>query len=362
VRKAMVVICGIAMLFAIAACGSSGGSSSSSEAEPETGEAATAAAENGSQEAAGGKEEGTGKGARLAFFAPVPNGFIQAAEEGAEEGAEKAGGKVETSFAANGNLTLQTNQIQDAVASKKYDGLLIYPLAPQIAPAVEEAIAAGLKVGIVENSMAPTELLQNYEIPGMVISSVEPLADRVKGLDEMTVEACEGKEPCEVAYLMGIQQNPVDVAILKGWEEGLKGHSNIEVVATSQGMYEVDPARSAAQDILSAHSGLDVFVTNADIMTEGAELAGEAAGDSEIQYIGVGASEKGCAAVKEGKWLGTTNSVPHDSGMVAGEAVAEAVISGKKAAEPMYDPLKASGLPLSSTKATASECPGQWGF
>jgi ribose transport system substrate-binding protein len=344
VRKAMVVICGIAMLVVISACGSSGGSSSSSEAE------------------AGGKEEGNGKTARLAFFGAVPNGFIQAAQEGAEEGAEKAGGKVETSFAANGNLTLQTNQIQDAVASKKYDGLLIYPLAPQIAPAVEEAIAAGLKVGIVENSMAPTEVLQNYEVPGMVISSVEPLADRVKGLDEMTVEACENKEPCEVAYLLGIQQNPIDVAILEGWEEGLKSHPNIEVVATSQGMYEVDPARSAAQDILSAHPGVDVFVTNADIMTEGAALAGEAAGDSEIQYIGVGASEKGCAAVKEGKWFGTTNSVPRDSGIAAGEAVAEAVISGKKAPEPLYDPLKASGLPLSSTKATASECPGQWGF
>jgi ribose transport system substrate-binding protein len=344
VRKAMVVICGIAMLVVISACGSSGGSSSSSEAE------------------AGGKEEGSGKTARLAFFAPVPNGFIQAAEEGAEEGAENAGGKVETSFAANGNLTLQTNQIQDAISSKKYDGLLIYPLAPQIAPAVEEAIAAGLKVGIVENSMAPTEVLQNYEVPGMVISSVEPLADRVKGLDEMTVEACENKEPCEVAYLVGIQQNPIDVAILEGWEEGLKSDPNIEVVATSQGMYEVDPARSAAQDILSAHPGVDVFVTNADIMTEGAELAGEAAGDSEIQYIGVGASEKGCAAVQEGKWFGTTNSVPRDSGIAAGEAVAEAVISGKKAAEPLYDPLKASGLPLSSTKATASECPGQWGF
>lgn len=352
-RKAMVVICGIAMLLVvIAGCGSSGGSSSSSEAEPETGEATTAAAENGSQK----------EGARLAFFAPVPNGFIQAAQEGAEEGAENAGGEVETSFAANGNLTLQTNQIQDAVASKKYDGLLIYPLAPQIAPAVEEAIAAGLKVGIVENSMAPTEVLQNYEVPGMVISSVEPLADRVKGLDEMTVEACESKEPCEVAYLLGIQQNPIDVAILEGWEEGLKSHPNIEVVATSQGMYEVDPARSAAQDILSAHPGVDVFVTNADIMTEGAALAGEAAGDSEIQYIGVGASEKGCAAVQEGKWFGTTNSVPRDSGIAAGEAVAEAVISGKKAPEPLYDPLKASGLPLSSTKATASECPGQWGF
>jgi ribose transport system substrate-binding protein len=350
----MVVICGIVLTIGVAACGSSGGSSSSSESE--SSETTTAAAE------VGGKEEGSGKGARLAFFAPVPNGFIQAAQEGSEEGAEKVGGKVETVFAANGDLTLQTNQIQDAITSKKYDGLLIYPLAPQIAPAVEEAIKAGLKVGIVENSMAPKEVLQNYEVPGMVISSVEPLQDRVDGLVEMTVAACEKQEPCEVAYLLGIQQNPIDVAILQGWEEGLKGHSNIEVVATSQGMYEVDPARSAAQNILSAHSGLDVFVTNADIMTEGAQLAGEASGDSELQYIGVGASEKGCAAVQAGKWFGTTNSVPRDAGIAAGEAVAEAVISGKEAAEPVYDPLKASGLPLSSTKADASECPGQWGF
>jgi ribose transport system substrate-binding protein len=357
----MLMICGIVLTIGIAACGSSGGSSSSSGSEAEPGESTTATAAGGGSEE-GGDEGGSGKTARLAFFAPVPNGFIQAAQEGAEEGAEKAGGKVETTFAANGDLTLQTNQIQDAITSEKYDGLLIYPLAPQIAPAVEEAIKAGLKVGIVENSMAPKEILQNYEVPGMVISSVEPLQDRVDGLVEMTIEACEKQEPCEVAYLVGIQQNPSDVAILEAWEKGLKSQPNIEVVGTSQGMYEVDPARAAAQDLLSAHPGIDVFVTNADIMTEGAELAGEAAGDSEIQYIGVGASEKGCAAVQAGKWFGTTNSVPRDSGIAAGEAVTEAIVSGKEAPEPLYDPLAASGLPLSSTRATAKECPAQWSF
>lgn len=322
--------------------------------------AAACGGDGGDADGGGADGDDDGGPARLAFFAPVQNGFIQAAIEGAEAGAEEAGGSVETTFAADGDLTRQTNQIQDAIASQNFEGLLVYPLAPEVAPAVEQAIEAGLKVAVVENSMNPENPLESFALPEQVISTTEPLADRVQGLVDMTVSACADLDPCNVAYIRGIQQNPTDVAIFDGYEEGLQRHPEIEIVGSGEGMYQVEPARSAAQDLLRANPEIDVFATNADIMTEGAALAAEAAGRDDIQYIGVGASETGCEAVQAGDWFGTTNSLPRDAGEVAARATVEAIRGGEGPADPLYNPLKESGLPLSSTEANADQCPAQW--
>jgi ribose transport system substrate-binding protein len=298
---------------------------------------------------------------RIAYFAPVQNGFVQTSMDGAKAAAKKFGGTIETVFAANGDLTLQQNQIQDAIASRKYDAILVYPLAPQVAPSLTAAVEAGLQVAVVENSINAENPLKAASLPGLAAVTTEELADRVDALVKMTVDACDGLDPCEVAYIRGIQQNPSDVAIFDGYEEGLQSHTEIEIVGTGEGRYQVGPAQTAAQDLLQAHPDIDVFASNADIMTQGAALAGKGAGKDDIKFIGVGASEQGCAAVKAGEWFGTTNSVPYAAGYDAAKAVIEAV-GGSELSDPIVNPLEAAGLPLSSTKSTADECPGQWGI
>ena len=294
----------------------------------------------------------------LAYFAPIENGFVQAAYLGAQRGAAVSGGKVVQVFAANGSDATQISQIEDAVTSHKYKGLIVYMLDPSIAHAVEAAAKAGLKVATVESAATPNTL-GNVALPGTVISTTEALSHRVQGLVQLTVAACAKRNPCNVAYMYGLLQNPSDVAIFNSFKAGLKKYSKIKIVATGQGMFASAPAEAAAANMLVAHPNIKVFVTNDDDMTYGVQLAAERAGDSGIKLIGVGASVRGCALVKSGKWFGTTNSVPRSAGYQGAEAVDQAV-KGRYKGPRTWDPFTQLHLALVSTHANAKDCPKQW--
>jgi ribose transport system substrate-binding protein len=294
----------------------------------------------------------------LAYFAPIENGFVQAAANGAQQGAAATGGKIVQVFAANGSEADQIKQIQDATTSGKYKGLIVYMLDPGVAKAIEAAAKAGLKVATVESAATPN-VMTNVALPGTVISTTEGLSHRVDGLVQLTVQACAKLNPCNVAYMYGLLQNPSDVGIFDAFKAGLKSHPNIKIVATGQGMFASAPAEPAATNMLQAHPDINVFVANSDDMTYGVQLAAERAGKTGIKLIGVGASVRGCGLVKDGKWFGTTNSVPRTAGEQAAKAVDQAV-SGSYTGPKAWDPLQEQHLPLATTQANAATCPAQW--
>jgi ribose transport system substrate-binding protein len=299
------------------------------------------------------------KPVRIAYFAAVQNGFVQAVLAGAGAGAHKAGGRITSVFAANGSVTAQISQIEDATTSGKYDAFIIFMLDPAVGTAVFDAVKHGIKVATAE-SAATQNILNNIALRGTVISTTEALSHRVEGLAQLVISACRNVDPCKVGWLYGLQQNPSDVAIFDGMKSRLDSYRNIQIVATGQGFFATAPAQAAAQNILQAHPDINVFAADSDDMTYGIELAAQSAGKTGIKLIGVGASVRGCAAVKSGRWFGTTNSLPRTAGMQAALAVIEAVRTGKYRGQRAWDAFAEAHLPLVTTQANASKCPGQW--
>lgn len=296
---------------------------------------------------------------RIAYFAPVQNGFVQAVLVGAGQAAHAYGGRITSVFAANGSVSSQINQIEDATTSGKYDAFVVYMLSPAVATAVIDAAKHGLKVATAESAATPN-IMANIALRGTLISTTEALSHRVQGLAQLVTAACQSLNPCKVAWLYGIQQNPSDAAIFDGMKSLLDTHSNIQIVATGQGFFATAPAQAATQNILQAHPDINVLAANSDDMVYGAELAAQSAGKTGIKFIGVGASVRGCAAVKAGRWFGTTNSLPRTAGFQAAKAVIEAVQTGKYKGSRAYDAFVQKRIPLVTTRQNADKCPGQW--
>ena len=81
----------------------------------------------------------------IAFFASSSqNGYNQAVYDGVEQAAEEAGNVETEIFDGEFNAEIQFNQIEDVVASGRFDGYVMVPNDPVgIAPAAEQALAAG---------------------------------------------------------------------------------------------------------------------------------------------------------------------------------------------------------------------------
>lgn len=297
------------------------------------------------------------KGAKLAFFAPVQNGYIQAMVDGAKAAVAKRGGSIETVFAAGGDPAKQLEQIKTAQASKRYDGLVVVPLAPTVRPAIEAAIKAKVPIGVLGGTLG-ADPLKVEAVPGAAITAGQPGTSRVAGLAEAINKAC-GPGPCEVAYILGLKTYPADNALLEAVKDALKPHPNVKLVAVGEGEYQAGPARTATTDILGANPGVKVIAANSDEMTRGAELAVQAAGKKDIKLIGVGASKAGCAAVEAGRWFATANDVPRSFGVVAADGVLDAIEDPKKV-DNVVDPLEKSGLGPVFMSGTKETCPAEW--
>ena len=84
----------------------------------------------------------------IAFFASSSeNGYNQATWEGVKKAASEAGNVNAEIFNGEFNATLQYGQIEDIIASGKFDGFVVVPNdTVGIAGAIEQAIDAGIKV------------------------------------------------------------------------------------------------------------------------------------------------------------------------------------------------------------------------
>jgi ribose transport system substrate-binding protein len=329
--------CSVAVLVTVSGCSGRGNSNAGASAAPDN----------------------KTKTVHIAFFLPIENGFSAAALDGSKQAAAANGGKVDAVYAANGSVTTQEQQIQDAVTSERFNALVIYPLSPAVASVVEQAARAGLKVATVEAAITPNPLLPGA-VQGGVISTAEPLGDRADALAQMIIKACERRDPCNVAYLYGIVQNPSDGAVFDAMKAILARHPSIRIVATGQGEYAAAPAKAAAAYILEGHPGVNVFATNDDDMTLGVQEALQSAGLHGITLIGVGASVFGCQKVLSGQWFGTTNSAPRMAGYEGTLAVIRAVRSGKSGLPQNWEPLEELHMPVAVTAANAKACAAQW--
>ncbi|MBC8194513.1 MAG: sugar ABC transporter substrate-binding protein [Acidimicrobiia bacterium] len=235
-----------------------------------------------------------------------------------------------TEFDAQFNPELQTTQIQDAIASGQYDGLVVVALiGPGLAPDIEAALDAGLEV-VVLNQVVGTDLTTaDPQVDGLAASVMAPPQRSGERMGALAVQACEGIDPCRVVFIYGIRGIPLDDALKSGFDSAIADHAHISVVAEGEGMY-LGPqgGMNAIQDIMQATPEFDVVV-GADQSIQGIEIVLEEEGmlDS-VKLIGLGGSAAAIEGISSGTWFGGVYGAPGDEGRYAMEAMIAALRDG----------------------------------
>lgn len=323
-RRQMTAVLAGLMVVALAACGKASGAGST-----ETGAVAASRATPAAHKAVLEGSVSNAKAVRLAWFVPTSqNDYFAAIGDGIAAAAEARNASL-TTFDAGFDEQKQFAQIQDAVATGKFDAFIVTPVnASGVGPAVAEAAKAGIKVvcgGGYPCGDDFTSKVSNAK--GVVAQTAIPEHSLGESTGRLIVEACAGKNPCEVAQLPGAMI-PAEEALFDGVKRVLASHPEIKVVARVEGKYLAEPARAATQDILQAHPGLDVIATSSDAMAEGVELAVKAAAvQDQVKIIGLAGGERGLKAIRNGTWFGTVMMYPVDEGLYLVDQAVRAVRS-----------------------------------
>jgi ribose transport system substrate-binding protein len=327
----------IGAALAVTACGSDGESSKSSAA-------------------AGGD---TSKKVEIAWFLPIANSFMDPATKAVHDAAKKFNAEIRT-YDANFDPGKQFNAMQDALSSgKKWDGWVVSPVdGATVAPGVKDATAQDIPVTCLISTCGPDSI--STEPQSGEKAFIGPDAKRLGGkLGDLSVEACEGKEPCEVFLLTIDPKFSVDVAMKKEMEAIIAKNPSVKLTSSTKGG-AVDPevARVTTQDYLQSHPGVDVITSTADQMTRGIELAVKDAGlTDKVKIISLGASRQGVEAVKEGRWFANVVRVPYDEGYKAAELAIKAARGEEVPTSVTVDEL----APVEVIKKdNAADFEGQW--
>ena len=260
---------------------------------------------------------------RIAFFAAgSQNGYNQAIWTGVQNAAA-ADGNVETEiFDGEFDPGLQFNQVQDIVASGRFDGYVIVPNDPVgIVPVIEEALADG-PVGTALFPIGPDLETLEPQLDGIITAAGLVTESAASGADAV-VTYCETLDPCRVIIIMGFLTAPFDNLRLETFEEILGQHDNIDILAVGEGLYSQDASLTTMQDLLQANPEFDVLLSNADQHVTGALIAIEDAGiDIEPLWIsGGGASEEAVRGILAGTWDASLANFPVTEGFEAASNV-----------------------------------------
>ena len=302
---------------------------------------------------------------RVAYFAPLANTYVQAELVGIAKVMAKNPGvklvKVDTGFDA----TKQFNSVQDAITQKKFDGFIVLALdSVGLVPAVEQAIKAGIKVVNLDTPLGPSQSKQAPQVAGVSGSVFDPWTTRGIWGGQLIVKACKGVNPCKVAWMGSVAALPSEKAYHDSAIAYIKKYPNIKIVATVDGgAYTAAGGQKVSQDVLTAHSDLNVLVANGDQPAAGAVLSIDAAGMAgKVKLIGGCPSVISKPLIVSGKEWGTWACYPEDEGRIAMEILLQAINGTLKApigVSPTAERIK-QGQSALITKANIATVPIQY--
>ncbi len=144
--------------------------------------------------------------------------------------------------------------------------------AARSSPTSRPPAEAGLKIVGLNQVIGDRLDTADPQDPSISASVMAPPRRSGERLGTLTLQACEGLDPCDVVYFYGIKGIPLDVAIKEGFDAVTEG-STVNIVAEGEGQYlGPDAGLAAMQDILVATPDFDVVV-GADQSMQGAEIA-----------------------------------------------------------------------------------------
>jgi ribose transport system substrate-binding protein len=265
----------------------------------------------------------------VAFFGfAAANSFAQATWAGVKQAAKQAGVKAKF-FDPNFNAQAQVSQIQDAITSGQYQAFVIQANdGNAVIPAIQQALKAHIAVVAEFTPIGSNYASIKPPVAGVTFVGESPVHNGTE-LGALGIAACKGVNPCNVAYLEGFKSLPLDNARTAAVKKQLATASNVKLVADVEGGYTQASGLKAAQDVLQAHSDVNVMIGSSQAI-EGAQQAVKKAGKTgQIKLIGNGGSCQAVAGVKSGAWFATYALPETTSGLKATQLAIDAG-NGKK--------------------------------
>ena len=296
-KIAAIAVTGL-MVFSMAACG---GSSTGSTEAPKTETKAAA-------EAAAPAAEAAGSGSIGLSISTLNNPFFVTLSDGAEAKAKELGVELITVDAGDDSAK-QTSDIEDLI-SKNISVLIVNPVdSDAVAPAVEDAIAKGIKVIAVDRVVNGVEV--DCSIASDNVAGAKMAADYLVEL---------AGEKAKTAELEGV--NGASATIDRGQGFHSVADEKLDVVASQTANFNRAEGMTVMENMLQANPDIKCVFAHNDEMALGAI---EAIGDKEIIVAGFDATDDAVEAVKEGRMAATVAQQPDLMGATAVETAGKLI-------------------------------------
>jgi ribose transport system substrate-binding protein len=267
-----------------------------------------------------------------------------------------------TVFDANNDAQLQYTQLQNAISSKKFQGIIIQPIyGVALIPLVNNAIKQGIKVVNIDQIMGSNFKTDKAQVKGLSANIVFNPVSIGTALGGHVLSACQGKATCKVGWLWSYKATPLDTTMRSVFDAAIAKGSGIQVIESSSDHYwNKNLALSVATNMLTANSDIDVFV-GPDQAIQGAEIAVSSRGKQpgkDVKLIGYGGSAYGIGKVRLGEWHGTVMQAPASTGRLGMQALIRAIKTGKNSGA--LNPIASFPDKGVVTKKNASKFKGEW--
>lgn len=250
----------------------------------------------------------------------------------AAQGAAAAGNAKLTVFDANLDPATQSKQLQDAVASGKFDGIVLQPLyGAGLVTGAQDAIKAGVAIGNIDQILGTDNTTAESQIEGQLANVVFVPSELGRKIGELVVKACGTADPCNVGYIFSVKAAALDTSLREAFDKATAVNPAIKVVAEGESFYTTALGLKASQDMLQAHPDLTV-ITGADQAITGAVQAVAAADlQGKVQLVGYGGGAVAFQGIASGERFGTVMQAPATEGRLGVQLFIDAIRSGKPA-------------------------------
>jgi ribose transport system substrate-binding protein len=264
-------------------------------------------------------------------------------------------------FDANNSPQTQYSQLQDAISSGQYHGIIVQPIfGTGLVGLVKQAIAKGIKVVNLDQILGPNLSTDKPQVPGLSANVTFVPTEIGTKLGNLVVQACQAKHlsPCKVGYLYDIKASALDVAIHGAFSKAIAADPSVKVVAQGQSFFSPTDGLAAVQNMLQANPGLNLIVGSDQGIEGGAQALAAAHKTGKVILVGYGASAAALQGVAAGSWYGDVAQAPASEGRLAVIAMIKALRDGKSSGG--MDPV--ASLPNGGvvTKANANQFTAEW--
>lgn len=270
----------------------------------------------------------------VSYYNSSPYGIAQM------KGAQAAGKALGVSITAatpNNDPHLQQTQLQDAITTGKYQGMVIFALDGHgLAPTIKQAEAKGIKVVVGDYTLGTLDQTKVLKpTPGLVSTVGQGLREQITGWGGLLKRACAAQvgsgKACSVAVMYGLANYPTD-AYRTGVLKKMFATGPIKLQWLPPGNYDQATAQKVTLDYFQKKPHVDVFATFGDQMNAGADVSFKQLGltpSKDFLEVGFGNTKQGVAWIRSGRWFGTGAYYP-TSGSALCVKTLVAALNGKK--------------------------------